>query len=78
MWLNNETKGADSSPRSSNWSGEVRKISPKEVGPEKSCEKNAWKLMGHYMVQSPGKLLPACECYHTALEPWSLDYAQPH
>ena len=43
MWLNNETKGADSSkcPRSSNWSGEVRKISPKEVGPEKSCEKNA-------------------------------------
>lgn len=21
--------------------------------------------MGHYMVQSPGKLLPACECYHT-------------
>lgn len=40
------------------WRG-GRTVSLKEVGPEKS-----WKLMQHYMVQGPGKLLPSRAASH--------------
>lgn len=50
------------------WRG-GRKVSLKEVGPEKS-----WKLMQHYMAQGPGKLLPSRAGITLSLDLWAIDY----
>lgn len=64
MWLNNKNV-ADGKFNTNSvqalWSRKVSKVSLQEVKSEKGCE-NACQLMGHDLVQSPGKLLAACEC----------------